>query len=189
MVARGDLGIEIPTEKIFIAQKMMIANCNLLGKPVICATQMLESMLRSPRPTRAETTDVGNACVWWSRLCHAFRWDSQRILSCFGCWKRWQRFVRRLKQPCILTRFFGWLSSRTPEPSSPVVTTALAAVNASLSIDAGSYYCYYKDWKDCSFDVQVPSQMSHCLRNKWPSSCSTGSFVEGLLPLRFLWWL
>jgi len=142
MVARGDLGVEIPIERITNVQKMMIKECNIAGKPVITATQMLESMINNPRPTRAEVSDVANAvydgsdCVMLSGETAAGKYPIETVNIMRKICRETEKTLSYRNIYTSLRKMVHQMKEWTTSPTSITESVASSAVKTAWDLNA-----------------------------------------------------
>ncbi|KAK3346581.1 pyruvate kinase [Lasiosphaeria hispida] len=184
MVARGDLGIEIPAAEVFAAQKKIIAMCNVAGKPAICATQMLESMIKNPRPTRAEISDVGNAvtdgadCVMLSGETAKGSYPNEA--------------VREMSETCLkaentipYVNHFEELCTLAKRPVSIVESCAMSAVRASLDLNASAIFVLSTSGDSARLLSKYRPVCPIIMITRNPSASRYGHLYRGVYPFLF----
>lgn len=184
MVARGDMGMEIPLEKVFIAQKMLIARCKSIAKPVICATQMLESMIKNPRPTRAEITDVGNAvvdgadCVMLSGETASGAYPAEAVSI--------MHKICREAASCIFRRRWYDEQKNLSQLTDVVTATAIAAVGASFKVNASAIITLTTSGETawCMSSYHPKSPIILVTRN--PHTSRIGHLYNNIFPMEYI---
>jgi len=184
MVARGDLGIEIPSEKVFIAQKMMIAKCNLAAKPIIVATQMLESMIKNPRPTRAEASDVANAVL---DGCDCVMLSGETAKGSFPL-----EAVTMMSSICKEAESAVWYKDnlsdmiRTlPSVLDTPISTAMAVVTAAQAQNAKAIVTLTNSGDSLRFIAMFKPSMPIVVISRDAQTCRQSHLIRGAYPFEY----
>ena len=179
MVARGDMGVEIPLENVPIVQKQLIKKCNEAGKPVIVATQMLESMQSNPRPTRAETSDVANAiydltsCIMLSGECAMGKYPVE-------CVEVMNKIALAIESDLNYTKRFDCTRFDHDIVEDPRHQAAYNAVETILNSNADAVACYTRSGRSAEYLSSMRTEVPVLIITDNEKTYNKMSLIQGV---------
>lgn len=179
MVARGDMGVEIPLENVPIVQKQLIKKCNEAGKPVIVATQMLESMQSNPRPTRAETSDVANAiydltsCIMLSGECAMGKYPVE-------CVEVMNNIALAVENDLNYTKRFDCTRFDHDIVEDPRHQAAYDAVETVLNANADAVACYTRSGRTAEYLSSMRTEVPVLIITDNVNTYNKMSLIQGV---------